>query len=264
MILKTLTFTLLPMAVFMVLSSTLIDPNNPPTGRTGAPGETTCQASGCHSGGSYAGNVGITGLPDTVVANQTYTITLTNESNAIRAGYQLTVLDEANSKAGILSAGTGSSIGNAAGRQYVRQSSPKNLTNGAASWTFNWVAPESVENDSIHFYFATLCANSNGQKTGDNALKSVHSVVLPAIVSGTGELAKSPKIKLYPSPATDFVNVVFAGKSAVEVLDINGKSVLSTTMESVKKLDISQLEAGFYVVKLESEGKFVATTFFKK
>ena len=33
------------------------DPKNPPVARTGAPGETTCQASDCHRGGSFVGTV---------------------------------------------------------------------------------------------------------------------------------------------------------------------------------------------------------------
>ncbi|HRI58665.1 MAG TPA: hypothetical protein PK228_03050, partial [Saprospiraceae bacterium] len=83
---------LLPIAAMMaagllLLANTVREPNNPPTGRTGAPGETTCAASGCHTGGSYTGTVSIN-IPDTVSTNTTYTITLTNTSNAVRAGYE--------------------------------------------------------------------------------------------------------------------------------------------------------------------------------
>lgn len=85
------------------------DPNNPPTARTGAPGETTCGASGCHSGGTYTGSVTISGVPDTIVANQSYTVNLTNTSNAIRAGFELTCLDNSNAKCGTLSTGSGTS-----------------------------------------------------------------------------------------------------------------------------------------------------------
>ena len=106
------------------------DPNNPPVARTGAPGETTCGASGCHTGGAFTGTVAITGIPDTVTANQSYTVTLTNTSNAVRAGFQLTCLDGANAYSGTLTNGTGTSIGtsNSTGRKYIRQSSPKTIS----------------------------------------------------------------------------------------------------------------------------------------
>lgn len=75
------------------LSSTIKDPSDPPMGNTGAPGETTCAQTGCHSGGVYTGTVALTGVPDTVTANTSYTLTLTNTSNAPRAGFQLVCLD---------------------------------------------------------------------------------------------------------------------------------------------------------------------------
>ncbi|HND89426.1 MAG TPA: hypothetical protein PK971_13920, partial [Saprospiraceae bacterium] len=73
--------------LWLLLINSQTDPNNPPTARTGAPGETTCQASGCHSGGAFTGTVTISGVPDTAVYGQTYTITLTNASNCTRAGF---------------------------------------------------------------------------------------------------------------------------------------------------------------------------------
>lgn len=250
---KIFTFLLLPLAILLGVSSAQINPNNPPTGRTGAPGETTCQASGCHNGGSFSGTVEITGLPDTVLANQLYNVTLTNTSNASRAGFQLTALNEANQKAGTLVAGAGCSIGSAGGRQYVRQSSPRTLTNGATSWTFNWTAPETVAGDSIHFYFSTLCANGNGQISGDNVLLGVKSVVLPTMVSAVEDAATAPKLLLSPNPTSDFLSVDSPQPGYIQIMDASGRLMLQTDIAGKAKLDIAQFEQGLYFVKFESK-----------
>ncbi len=262
--LKLFTYLLLPAAMLLQFSSTTINPNNPPVGRTGAPGETTCQASGCHSGGAYVGTVEITGVPDTVVANQAYSITLTNTSNAVKSGFQLTVLNEANQKTGTLTAGTGCSIGNGGGRQYVRQSSPRSLANGSTSWTFTWTAPATVVDDSIHFYFASLCANGTGNDNGDNAIKGSRSVVLPSPVSGSYNVVQQASLKIFPNPAQSNLNIEFHGKGDMTILNANGQSVLKAPVANHRQIDISKLESGLYFVKFESDGKVQTAVFIKK
>jgi hypothetical protein len=115
--------------------------------------------------------------------NQSYTITLSNTSNAVRAGFQLTCLDAANAYAGTLTNGTGTSIGtsNSTGRKYIRQSSPKTLSGGSTSWTFTWKAPASAAENKCTFYFVSLCANGNGNNSGDKVLVANESVVLKAV-----------------------------------------------------------------------------------
>ncbi len=261
--LKIVTFLILPFAIICLVASNKINPNNPPAGRTGAPGETTCQASGCHAGGAFTGTVELTGVPDTVVANTSYTLTLTNTSDAVRSGFQLTVLDKANTKVGTLTAGAGCSLANAGGRQYVRQSSPRNLTGGSTSWSFTWKAPAEVANDSIFFYFASLCADGNGQKTGDNALKNSKAVVLPAMVSSVGDKVADFDFQFYPNPAKDFVMIEIPGKGKAEILDENGRVVLQTVVVNSKRLDITKLKNGLYFSKIEMNGESQTRIFLK-
>ncbi len=262
--LKFFTFLILPASMLVFFSSSKIDPNNPPTGRTGAPGETTCQASGCHTGGNYSGTVEIIGIPDTVVANEEYTVTLNNESNAIKAGFQLTALNGANQKTGTMTAGTGCSIGNSGGRQYMRQSSPHTLSNGSTAWTFKWKAPATVVGDSIHFYFTSLCANGNGQKTGDNVLVSKKSSVLPPAVSATNGIEAETKLLVYPNPAYSTVNIDFLGKGVAKIVDANGEMMLEANVLNHRKLDVSGLKSGIYFVKIESNLKTQFAVFIKQ
>ena len=62
---------------------------------------------------------------------------------------------------------------------------------------------------------------------------------------------------IYPNPANDgFVNIVSSemGDKFVELFDINGRKVLSTSI-SGERLDISSLEAGFYMTRVTINGK---------
>ncbi len=249
---------------WLLLSSTMIDPNNPPTGKTGAPGETTCStSSGCHTGGSFTGTVSITGVPDTVIGNQVYTITITNTSNAVRAGFQLTCWDGANAMSGTLIAASGVSIGSAGTKKYARQSSPKTLSGGSASWTFTWRAPVTASGNKATFYFASLCANGNGEKTGDNAITANKTVVLKSI-SPAIEPAREAAVKFFPTLVQNNmlnIELLEAGSGQLTVFDLNGKMVLQQDLLPVNELNVNDLDTGVYTAHIVADGKTTTKKF---
>lgn len=242
------------------LLSNTRNPNNPPVSRTGAPGETTCQTTGCHSGGTFEGVVSISGVPDTVVMNQNYTVTLTNTSNAVRAGFQLTCLDSLNTYKGTLTNGTGTSIGtnNSNGRKYIRQSSPKLLNSGSASWTFTWKAPASAAGNTCKFYFVSLCANNNGEKEGDNALVSTKTVVLAQPTSSVDHIeeARSWVTVQHFSPSNTLnVRLLNANKGQIAVFDLNGRLMMESALTSDSQVSTAELTAGIYVARIRAAGR---------
>lgn len=239
-------------ALWGMLTSTLRNPNNPPLGNTGAPSETTCQKSGCHASvGTFTGTVNLSGLPDTVTANQTYMVTLTQTSNAVKGGFQLTCLDASNAKCGTLTAGTGSNVGTFSSRQYVRQSTPKVLSGGSASWTFSWKAPATLAADSLRFYFVSLAANGNGNNSGDVVLKSSKKIILGA-TSASHEPDNAALVQLYPNPAVLFVQIKLPTVShgALSLYNAAGALVLEKELNSDNQLDISGLPRGIYLAKI--------------
>jgi hypothetical protein len=251
-----------PIFGLVFLVGTAYNPNNPPTSHTGAPGEATCGKSGCHSGGLFTGTVSIAGVPDTVFSNQTYPITVTQVSNAIRGGFQLTALDNNNAAAGLISTGTGVSVGSGNNRQYARQSTPKNLTAGSTSWTFNWQAPASAAGDKITFYSASLAANGNGNKSGDNPFTTTRSVVLKSTTSvevAAGEFS----LALFPNPASDMLQVDFpeSGKARLEVYDIRGRLVLQQTDLAPGRVSIEKLNPGTHLAVVTAGGKSASRQF---
>ncbi|MBL7813434.1 MAG: T9SS type A sorting domain-containing protein [Saprospiraceae bacterium] len=252
--------TLCLTVLWFSLSSSIKDPSNPPTGNTGAPNETTCQQSGCHGGGSYTGTVTITGVPDTVVANTTYTITLTNTSNAVRAGFQMVCLDALNAQCGTFTNGTGTSIGATGGKQYIRQSQVKIMTGGSASWTFTWKAPATLTNAPITFYFVTLAANGDGGTSNDNVLKSSKVVRLKTTTSNK-DVANSIAVNVFPNPTKDVLNIELndTQKADLTLTDINGRILIMKNLtEKVNKINIAHLSSGIYNAQIQSNGKSVS------
>ena len=248
---KTYLFLALISLVFS-LTSTKIDPSNPPTGSTGAPSENTCGKTNCHAGGTFTGTVSIAGVPDTILANTTYSVTLTQASGATRAGFQLTCLDKANAKCGTLAAATGVNVTTASNRQYARQSAAKTLSNGSVSWTFSWKSPATLPADSIKFYFASLAADGDGKKTNDNPLLGIKKVITTA-TSATGEISENTFAKIYPTVVSENLNVEINGANSAEltIFDQNGRALTRQTVGNGRQvLSVSTLSKGVFIAKL--------------
>lgn len=242
------------------------DPNNPPVARTGAPGETTCGASGCHSGGTFTGTVSLSGIPDTVTASQSYTVTLSNTSNAVRAGFQLTCLDGANAYSGTLTNGTGTSIGtsNSTGRKYVRQASPKTLSGGATSWTFTWKAPASAADNKCTFYFVSLCANGNGGNSGDNVLVANKPVVLRAVSSASeADSASAGWLDFKALPGQLAISLFEAATGQIVIYDLQGRSVLTEKLGAESRISTELLTPGIYIARIQAGGRMLAARFIR-
>ena len=248
--------TVLVVLVFMLSSSTR-NPNNPPTGNTGAPGETTCQRSGCHGGGSYVGTVTVTGVPDTVEANTTYPITIKNTSNAVRAGFQLTCLTSTGTGCGTITAATGVSVATSGGKQYARQSTPKSLSGGSASWTFNWKSPATLANPQIRFYYSMLCANGNGNDSGDNVLVGADTVSLRTIVSSSSE----PISPVWFTHSIDQsakqlrISLLDASRGSLQLFHLNGQLMLDETLSSDQVISTATLKSGIYIANISAGGR---------
>jgi Secretion system C-terminal sorting domain len=245
------------MFLLVVLSSMYSwkNPSNPPLAKTGAPGEGSCQESGCHSGGAFTGTVNIIGIPDTVVSGKVYPFTYEFTTNASRVGYQSVVLDKANANAGTFTAGTGTIKATQATRTYISQSSAKNVTLGTAvSWASTWTAPATITGDSVTFYYNFLAGNGNGGNNGDNAIKGKQSFKFVKNTATTN-ISFDELGTVYPSPATDFIQIKMnnAGRYNVELFDISGKLILKDILNENKTIDVKNLQRGVVIMKISND-----------
>ncbi len=258
------------MFMLVVLSTTYSwkNPSNPPLGNTSAPGETSCQRSGCHGGGSFNGTVKILGIPDTIFAGRSYTVTYEFSTNASRVGYQSVVLDSSKANCGTFTAGLLTSKASQNSRTYIRQSSAKNVpaiiapkTVEVVSWTNTWVAPPSIKGDSVYFYYNFLAGNGDGGDNGDNAIVGKKAFKYSVTVATTN-ISFSEIATVYPSPAREVVQIKMnnnSGKYNVELFDINGKLLLKDNVTDSKSLDVKNLARGIVILKLSNDKTSAST-----
>lgn len=148
----------------------------PPAGYTGAPGEEPEACAECHvPPDAGTGTISIS-APQTYVPGQTYPITVTQSNpdpTRRRWGFQLTVLDTSDEKAGELQNPNDltqvlNNQGPGGRRQYIEHTAAGTFigqTSGA-SWTFNWTAP-AEDIGPVTFYTAGNQANNDGNTSGD-------------------------------------------------------------------------------------------------
>jgi hypothetical protein len=159
--------------LILVILVWLANSSNPPTGRTGAPFDGSCN--NCHSGGSFTGSVVLDGLPSTIEPNTTYPLTITLTATGgtpSRGGYQLVMVDGNNLNAGDLSTISGNTQSGTeffSGREYMEQRGGKVFTGGTVSWAFNWKSPLTANGNTIKAYFIGNFCNGNNNDNGDIA-----------------------------------------------------------------------------------------------
>ncbi len=166
----------------------------PPSGYTGAPGESTCAASGCHDTNATINNssfLALTSVPSGLFTSgytpgQAYNITLNHNATSARYGFGLTVLDQLNNLlAGsiTITAPTTTELLLNGGREYLGHENA-NTTN---AWSFQWTAP-AAGTDTVVFYVAGNAANGNNSDSGDFIHLNQFKLAEALAVSGCNEI----------------------------------------------------------------------------
>lgn len=167
---------------FILSSNTVHRPvhafsSGPPAGYTRAPGEEPEACAECHvTAEAGTGQISIE-APTTYIPNQTYPITVRHTNmdlTRLRWGFQLTVLDGGDEKAGNLQSTDAltqilDNAGPGNARQYIEHTSVGTFAGqqGGATWTFNWTAP-ATDVGTVLFYAAGNHANNDGNSSGDH------------------------------------------------------------------------------------------------
>jgi uncharacterized repeat protein (TIGR01451 family) len=185
--------------------------SGPPAGYTGAPNEVPEACAECHvPPDAGTGHISIA-APQIYVPGQTYPITVTHtnaDPTRKRWGFELTVLDTSDEKAGNLQSLDGltqvlDNQGPGGARQYIEHTSAGTFINqtGGASWTFNWTAP-LTDIGPVTFYAAGNQANNDGNTSGDYIYKTF---------VGAAPASATPDFDLSINPASG--NVIPGGSA---------------------------------------------------
>lgn len=147
---------------------------NPPNYNTGAPGEFTCNV--CHAPDDNKpinGILSITGIPDTVVPDQTYRVKITlnvTSGIAVGGGFQVTLIGKDLRQFGTFSNATGNAgIEQQIFRQYLEHSGSNLFTNNVIEWEADWHSPAlSTLSQTFQIYATAILGNGDSTALGDN------------------------------------------------------------------------------------------------
>lgn len=179
MIKKIIYLTLFTAPLFIMAKLPEASSSGAPAAHTGAPGEATCSAGGCHD--DNAVNIGSAILTiDMGTANytpgHTYPVKISiTDPSVTRFGFQLVALTNANSNAGtfhITDTKRTQIIKNQrkfADREYVTYTfyGTDAVAAGTAEWTMSWTAPSS-DTGPITLYAAGVSADDDESDQGDH------------------------------------------------------------------------------------------------
>jgi PKD repeat protein len=174
MMLRKITIAAIIISSIFMVKNAFNNAQRPPAGYSGAPGEQTCAATGCHTGVVQVGSPNLNfsffppqnPRPDFYTTNTAYvfTVNFPVPPQPAVAGFLVSAIDQNNNSAGrfeiISSTSTDTLSGN--GRKYI---SHKNATSTSA-WVFRWVAPP-VYVGTVTFYCAALGGDGNTLATND-------------------------------------------------------------------------------------------------
>ncbi len=231
--------------------------SNPPTGKTGAPTESTC--TDCHQGSvqSAEGVVDFIfdGADSTYVPGQTYNLEI-DVTSGPKNGFELTILDASNQKAGDFVNGTNTSSTLAVGREYIRHSASSGITN----WQFQWTAPTTDAGD-LRAYYAVNKSNNGGTTGGDVIYVGSDVIYSEASIASVSAIDENPfQINTIWNSAAQQIhldyNIEAGSRIYVTVQTINGQKIQSTDLgvqspgQYHQKLAVESFVPGVYIVSV--------------
>jgi hypothetical protein len=254
---KIYTFLALVASTFLLVSFSA----NPPDGKTGAPGESLCAE--CHSpaNAQLNGEITVEGFPAVISPGEDYTLTVVNRNtvgDAVRGGFQMTILGPFNTKAGEMTDPSANSTvtQTLGGRQYFEHN-PAVLypDSNVIKWTVQWRAPDIAAGSEITYYVAGNIANGNFQSTGDRIVTSNGKGTV--VLSATEDLSLQ-KPTLYPNPGSDRISIVLADGTLPDGIGIF-YSLTGTRAGEAEiqhgQMNTPDLVSGVYVVEIRQGEK---------
>jgi len=230
--------------------------------RSSSPGDggTTCTI--CHApGADFSASAMITtNIPSSGYEVDTdYTVTLTATSTAPGHGFLLTAerLSD-NGKIGTFvdDGGTTTRVQDAGSR--ISHANRNNST-----WTFTWRSPSTLQGQ-VRFYASVNASNNNGSNGGDQIVTAISEI---SNALGISE-ARRLDFKMFPNPSSDIVNIQLpTGTSEAEVgiFDYTGRMVSSKKVTLTdQQVDVNNLAAGMYMIRVTSDDKIGAQRFIKQ
>lgn len=240
-----------------------------PGNYTGSPGTNNC--TNCHNGTVQSGNGMNTVVLNDGTSNVTqytpntvYTVTVNMATANPKNGFQIAPLTSGNLTAGTIA------ITDATNTKTLVTGGKTTVTHKTAgtalnSWSFQWTAP-ATNVGTVTFYLATNVTNSNNGDTGDLIYTSQHMFGSQAgIVTNGQEISTEVSFNKVNNSLNLDINTAVSGDAAVNIVDLNGKSVqfekLGKVTEGENQVNVrlnNELPAGVYVVHVNVNNNYTS------
>jgi len=124
---------------------------------------------------------------------------------------------------------------------------------GGNTYTWNTTATTSV-------IVISPVVTTNYTVTGTNALGCSNVAIVTQSVSActglAGEAADFTAIEIFPNPSSDFFNLKVSSEVTIEVFNVLGNVILTTTFNSGDyQLNLTEQSNGLYIIKCTSKGQ---------
>ena len=272
---KTVVATIFVLAAILIFSDAYTSQNGI-AGKTGSPGESTCQ-SGCHN--SFALNSGggsvVISCPTLVnwayVPGTTYGIDVTVAKTGVsKFGFAMEALQANGANAGTLVVTNSTTMqlksitvsGNS--RTSITHKTNGGLATNSKTFSFNWTAP-ATNVGNVTFYAAGNASNSNNGSSGDYIYSTNQVVTVSSVGINSIEYAAADW-NVYPNPVKENLMVDYTLNASenvkIELYDFNGRFQMPLYMSNLNagrhqqlfNLD-ANLANGIYFVKLQAGDK---------
>lgn len=252
---KFYTFFVLAASTFILVSFSI----NPPDGKTGAPGDGFC--SECHNTTNppLNGTITVEGFPETITPLETYRLTVINRDtmgNAVKGGFQLTILSQFNTKAGTMTnPSANSAVANSMGRQYFEHRPAVTYPDSnVIRWSVDWTAPSATTSSVITWFATGNISNGDIKETGDRIVGANGKGTI--LLSATTELTEE-KPTLFPNPGNDIIHIEFKDEKAPDgqVWFYNLMGAKAGVAEMVQgNVHCPDLIPGIYIIEIKNDG----------
>ncbi|HTN18681.1 MAG TPA: choice-of-anchor V domain-containing protein [Chitinophagaceae bacterium] len=242
--------------------------------RTGSDGAAaSCAGGGCHSA-SGTTTTGMFTLTDkatsTVVSSgkyvpgKTYVVRLSgaNTSGLNKFGFQATVTKADKSLTGTLTTTATHTISRTVGStKIVEHTAVLSATGSALTVDFEWTAPAKGAGTAT-FYGIINAVNGTGNVAGDEPSMGFTAAFTEDVTSSIGASATALQTAIYPNPCSDVLHIEAQGNITVSISDLGGRQLISTSAQ--KDIDVSALQPGSYIIRLDNGTEKQVSMFIKK
>jgi hypothetical protein len=258
----------LALVVALVLYPILAHSNSggAPAGRTGAPGETTCNSAGCHNSFDLDSGPGALSIdaPTTYTPGEPLDLTVRLEQDGIsRFGFQISVRDADRNQVGRFELVDASETRFASqDDNYVTHRFAGTSQTNVATWDVRWIPPDEGVGP-VTFYAAGNAANNNGTNQGDQIYTTTEDVDQGDANTALDDATTPAHFtlrSLYPNPARTEARIDYelprSGPVTVALHDALGRQVRSLPLGTQAAgahqavLDVADLAPGLYLCEV--------------